>query len=317
MLFVIVCFWIGLFCVVFMLLSDVERAVLNLLLRDSSIGVKGLAERLGRSRNYVARLVNGLFERGILRGYSVVLNPLRVLFDRSVFLFVKTNPHEVDVVRGLLSLPEIQVLDGISGEYSLLGLFRFRSPSEFGVFLSGLDRLMVVSRFKKYRLVEVLATFKESGFVIPDSVGGFYSLSEFDWRLLGVLRRQVGRSPFSQTDIAKRLGVSQPVVSRSISRLRRENVIVGYTANIDFSVVGLGVKFYLEIRVDPRSYLSVAKRLCGFDEVWSLYRSGEEYGLMAVIRVRDVKHYNELLLKVFEMDDIIDTYSSVVFQEWM
>ncbi|MEM3525980.1 MAG: Lrp/AsnC family transcriptional regulator [Candidatus Jordarchaeaceae archaeon] len=298
-------------------MSDIERAVLNLLLKDSSVGVKGLAEMLGKSRNYVARLISGLFERGFLKGYSVVLNPLRVLFDRSVFLFVKTNPHEVDVVRGLLKLPEIQALDGISGEFSLLGLFRFRSPSEFSVFLSGLDQLMVFSRFKKYRLVEVLATFKESGFVIPDSVGGYYGLSEFDWRLLGILRRQVGRMPYSQTDLARMLGVSQPVISRSISRLRMENVIVGYTANIDFSAIGLGVKFYLEIRVDPRSYLSVAKKLCGFDEVWSLYRSGEEYGLMAVIRVRDVKHYNELLLKIFEMDDIIDTYSCVVFQEWV
>jgi DNA-binding Lrp family transcriptional regulator len=305
------------FCVVFMLLSDVERAVLSLLLEDSSIGVKGLAERLGKSRNYVARLVYGLFERGVLRGYSVVLNPLKILYDRSIFLFVKTNPHEVDIVRGLLGLPEVQVLDGISGEYSLLGLFRFRSPAEFSSFLSGLDRLMVISRFKKYRLVDVLATFKESGFVIPDSKGGFYNLSEFDWNLLGILRRQVGSMPYSQTDVAKRLGVSQPVVSRSISRLRSENVIVGYTANIDFSVVGLGAKFYLEIRVDPRSYLSVARKLCGFSEVWSLYRSGEDYGLMAVIRVRDIKHYNELLLKIFEMEDIIDTYSSVVFQEWM
>jgi DNA-binding Lrp family transcriptional regulator len=300
-----------------MLLDAVERAVLNLLLEDSSLGIVGLAERLGKSRNHVAKLVNQLFEKGVLRGYSVVLNPLKILYDRSIFLFVKTNPHENAIVRGLLDLPEIQVLDGISGEFSLLGLYRFRSPSEFSSFLSGLDRLMVVSRFKKYRLVEVLATFKESGFVIPDSKNGYYTLSEFDWKLLGALRQQVGRAPYSQTDVAKRLGVSQPVVSRSISKLRSESVIIGYTARIDFSAVGLEAKFYLEIRVDPRSYLSVAKKLCGFDEVWSLYRSGEEYGLMAVIRVRDIKHYNQLLLKIFEMDDIIDTYSSVVFQEWM
>lgn len=302
---------------VFMLLDAVEKAVLNLLLEDSSLGIVGLAGRLGKSRNHVAKLVNQLFEKGVLRSYSVVLNPLKILYDRSIFLFVKTNPHENAIVRGLLSLPEIQVLDGISGEYSLLGLYRFRSPSEFSSFLSGLDRLMVVSRFKKYRLVEVLATFKESGFTVPESKGESSVLSEFDWKLLGALRQQVVRTPYSQTDIAKMLGVSQPVVSRSISKLRSENVIIGYTARINFSAVGLEAKFYLEIRVDPRSYLSVAKKLCEFDEVWSLYRSGEEYGLMAVIRVRDIKHYNQLLLKIFEMDDIIDTYSSVVFQEWM
>lgn len=305
------------FLVIFMRLDAVEQVLLNLLLEDSSLGVGDLAQRLGKSRNYVARLVNGLFERGVLRGYTVVLNPLKILYDRSIFLFVKTNPHEVGIVRGLLGLPDIQVLDGISGEFSLLGLYRFRSPLEFGSFLSGLDRLMVVSRFKKYRLVEVLATFKESGFVIPDSKTGYYTLSEFDWKLLGILRQQVSHIPYSQTDVAKRLNVSQPVVSRSISKLRSENVIIGYTARIDFSAVDLEAKFYLEIRVDPRAYLSVAKKLCEFDEIWSLYRSGEEYGLMAVIRVKDIKHYNQLLLKIFEMEDIIDTYSSVVFQEWM
>ncbi len=290
---------------------------MNLLLEDSSIGVKDLAERLGKSRNYVARLINRLFEKRVLRGYTVVLNSVKILYDRSIFLFVKTNPHEHDIVRGLLNLPQIRVLDGISGEYSLLGLYRFRSPSDFSSFLSGLDRLMVVSRFKKYRLVEILATFKESGFVIPYSNTEYYKLSELDWKLLDSLRKQVNYVPYSQTGLAKRLGVSQPVVSRRISKLRSENVIIGYTAKIDFSAVDLEAKFYLELSVDPRSYLSAAKELCEFDEVWSLYRTGEEYGLMAVVRVRDIKHYNRLLLKIFDMEDILDTYSSVVFHEWM
>ncbi|MGQ9723125.1 MAG: Lrp/AsnC family transcriptional regulator [Candidatus Jordarchaeum sp.] len=300
-----------------MRLDAVEEAVLNLLLEDSSLGVKGLAERLGKSRNHVAKVVNRLFERGVLRGYSVVLNPLKILFDRSIFLFVKTNPHEYDIVRGLLDLPQIQSMDGISGEYSLLGVYRFRSPSEFSSFLSGLDRLMMVSRFKKYRLVEILTTFKESGVVVPDSKTDYYPVSDFDWKLLNILRQQTNPMPYPQTDLAKKLGVSQPVVSRRISKLRSEDVIIGYTAKVDFSAMGLDAKFYLEIRVDPASYLSVARRLCGFGEVWSLYRTGEEYGLMAVVRVRDVEHYNRFLLKIFEMDDVIDTYSSVVFQEWM
>ncbi|MEX2752569.1 MAG: Lrp/AsnC family transcriptional regulator [Candidatus Freyarchaeota archaeon] len=300
-----------------MRLDALEEAVLNLLLKDSSLDMKDLAERLGKSRNYVARVVNRLFERGVLRGYSVILNPLKILFDRSIFLFVKTNPHEHDVVRGLLGLPQIQVLDGISGEFSLLGLYRFRFPSEFSSFLSGLDRLMVVSRFKKYRLVEILTTFKESGFVVPDSRIDYYPVSDFDWKLLSLLSQQTGPTPYSQTELARKLGVSQPVVSRKISKLRSENVIIGYTAKVDFSAIGLEAKFYLEINVDPRAYLSVAKKLCEFDEVHSIYRTGEEYGLMAVVRVKDIKHYNQLLLKIFEIEDIIDTHSSVVLQEWV
>ncbi len=300
-----------------MRLDTREKEVLNSLLTDSSLGVKDLAEKLGMSRNHLARVISRLFERRILRGYTVVINPRKMLYDRSMFLFVKTNPHEDGIVRGLLSLSQIQALDGISGEYSLLGLYRFRSPSEFSSFLSGLDRLMVFSRFKKYRLVEILTTFKESGFVVPDSKTEPYNVSEFDWKLLGVLRNQVSHLPYSQTRIAKSLGVSQSVVSRKISKLRSENVIIGYSAKIDFAAVDLEAKFYLEISVDPSSYLSVAKKLCGLDEVWSLYRTGEEYGLMAVVRVKNIKHYNRFLLKIFEMKDILDTYSSVVFQEWM
>ncbi|MBS7251692.1 MAG: Lrp/AsnC family transcriptional regulator [Candidatus Freyarchaeota archaeon] len=300
-----------------MRLDALEEAVLNLLLKDSSLGVKGLAERLDRSRNHIAKVISRLFERKILRGYTVVLNPLKILFDRSIFLFVKTNPHEYDIVEGLLGLPNVQSMDGISGEYSLLGVYRFRSPLEFSSFLSGLDRLMVVSRFKKYRLVEILTTFKESGFIVPDPKTDYYPVSDFDWKLLSILRHQVNPMPYSQSDLAKRLGVSQPVVSRRISKLRSEDVIIGYTAKVDFSAIGLNAKFYLEISVDPRAYLSVAEKLCEFDEVRSIYRTGEEYGLMAVVRTRDVKHYNQFLLKIFEIEDIIDTHSSVVFQEWV
>jgi DNA-binding Lrp family transcriptional regulator len=51
------------------------------------------------------------------------------------------------------------------------------------------------------------------------------------------------------------------------------------------------------------------------DEITDLYRTGEEYGLLAIVRMRDVSEYNAFLLKLFSLRDIIDTYTTLVLEE--
>jgi DNA-binding Lrp family transcriptional regulator len=50
-------------------------------------------------------------------------------------------------------------------------------------------------------------------------------------------------------------------------------------------------------------------------QIFDLYRTGEEYGLLATVRVRDIQEYNSFLLKLYDSSNLIDTYSTLVLEE--
>ena len=50
-------------------------------------------------------------------------------------------------------------------------------------------------------------------------------------------------------------------------------------------------------------------------EVTDLYRTGEEYGLLACVRVRDAAEFNSLLLRLYGSRDVLDTYTTLVLEE--
>jgi DNA-binding Lrp family transcriptional regulator len=70
------------------------------------------------------------------------------------------------------------------------------------------------------------------------------------------------------------------------------------------------------MKVNPNVYDDVARNfLAPMDEITDLYRTGEDYGLLAILRVRDVSEYNSFLLKLYQSKEIIDTYTTLVLEE--
>ncbi len=85
---------------------------------------------------------------------------------------------------------------------------------------------------------------------------------------------------------------------------------------IDPMKLGIKTKLIVRIKVNPASYDHVARSfLAPMNEITDLYRTGEDYGLLAIAMVKDVSEYNSLLLKLYASKDIIDTYTVLVLQE--
>jgi DNA-binding Lrp family transcriptional regulator len=266
--------------------------------------------------------VKKLVKLGVIRSYTAVLDPSQVYAERNTMLLVKTNPRELGVSQALIGMSELQSLDGISGEHSLLGLFRFRSPTAFERFLDDVDKTMAKSGAQTYNLVQVLATYKTNGFIVRKNDTSSPSLSPKDWELLRVLRRRVPsiERPFapSQEDIGKAMmpRISQPAVSKAMTRLESRRAIAGYSLDIDYKHVGLPIKFFLQIRPRPGNIASAARRISQMDQVWDLHRVSDDYSLFANVRVESVDSYNTFVRKLYENEEVIDTQSQISLEEW-
>jgi len=303
-------------------ITEGESSLLRLLLKSSRSTTDYLGDQLGKSRNWITRMMKRLAEKHVIMAYVTVFDPAQVFSEKSTVLLIKTNPRELRLSKALLELPELESLDGISGEHSLHGLLRFRSPAGFDAFLNRIDRMLAISDSRTYKLVQVLATYKTRGFVIdkPQSKQPPLTTSELD--LIRVIYRQSPSDefpmPLSQEEIGHRMDpkLSQPAVSRIMKRLQERSTIVGYTVDISFGHVGLPVKFFLQIKTRPGTIAETARYVSRMDEVWDLHRTSEDFSLFATVRTENVDHYNRFLKNLYNNESVLDTQSQVSLEEW-
>jgi DNA-binding Lrp family transcriptional regulator len=291
-------------------------------MRNSKSSLATLSERIGKSRNWVARSIRKLVRNRVILSYVTVFDPAQVYAERNTILLIKTNPRELDVSTGLLEMLELESLDGISGDHSLLGLFRFRGSGTFVQFLDNVDQVVAKSRADKYQLVQVLTTYKTHGFALKREPAPAQLVSSKDWELLRTIYRQTPREeapfPLSQSEIGDRMEpcLSQPAVSKAIRRLEERGAIVGYSADIRFSNIGLPIKFFLQIKSTPGTIAHTAQIVSKMNEVWDLHRTSEDYSLFATVRTNSVNGYNQFLRRLYVNEDIVDTQSQISLEEW-
>jgi DNA-binding Lrp family transcriptional regulator len=304
------------------MLSNAEKELLELLVQNSRYTPAIIGKTIGKSRNWVSRTIKNLATKGVIRSYTTIVDPVQVKAARDTILFMKSNPREQDVSKKLLQMEELESLDGIAGEFSLVGFFRFDSHGAFEHLLDRVDSVVASSRTGKYNLVQVLTTYKKNRFKIADSEASESHLSPKELALLRIIRRQKARPetpfPLTQEAIGKRMTPSmrQPAVSKAIEKLMVKNSIIGYSIDLDFSLIGLPVKFFVRMKVSPGTASETAKKLVDMDEVWDLYRTSEDYSLFATVRTKSIDSFNLFLRKLYENESVHDTQSYISLEEW-
>lgn len=310
-----------------MSLDEYDSLILKELQKDCKISLTDLSQTTGLSRFAVKNRIRKLFEEGFLLGPTVVLNPFRVGLKKTVFFEFKTNPHEPWLAEMLQKLESCDILDGVIGEYSLFGRFRMFDDVHFNCVLRMVDEAMSKSFFKKYRVVDALRIYKEASvpFTFNEEGKSSLSLDKIDFKLLDLLLHQaeyVTASPSLSTmelsRLLRRFGmrISQPTVFKRLRRLEEEGVILRYKMMVNWSKLGSSAKFIVRMKVNPNAYDIVARNfLAPMNEITDLYRTGEDYGLLAIVRVRDVSEYNSFLLKLYRFKEVIDTYTTLVLEE--
>jgi Lrp/AsnC family leucine-responsive transcriptional regulator len=299
--------------------------ILEVLAKNSRASLTEISRRIGLSRSAVRDRVEKLFNAGVLLGPTIVVDPAQVGMSRTVFFEFKTNPHEPWLAKMLEKTPLCDLLDGTVGEFSLLARFRLTNDEHFAAVLKKIDDAMGRSYFKKYRVVNAIRIFKESGVAFQTGTRGPVKVDEEDRKILRILLNRAEASdsplPLSTVELSKRLGslgthMSQPAVFNRLARLERSGVILRHVVKVDYSKLGLQTKFIAKIKANPNAYETVARSyLTSMPQIFDLYRTGEEYGLLATVRVRDASEYNSFLLRLYDSREIIDTYSTLVLEE--
>ncbi|MHA1192984.1 MAG: Lrp/AsnC ligand binding domain-containing protein [Promethearchaeota archaeon] len=289
----------------------------------SKLRISKISDNLGITRQTFHAKFSTLISNQIIKNFTININP-RLGRNRMkiVILEIKTNPKEPHLVQDLIKIPQLKSLDGIFGEFSLIGLFQFKSVEQYHDILHAIDQIMTTSYFKKYQMIEIIRIYKMNGIQLSEiQLDSNYELDDVDYNILDVLQENQGLKPISTYDVKKilnqdlKLEISQPTIYNRIKLLENSGIILNYSINFNPRAIGYKGKFIVRIKPsNPSEYDDLALNLEKIKEITDLFRIGKQYGLFAVVRVKKIEDFAKFIKNLYN-EKIEDTLTNFVLDE--
>ena len=117
-------------------IDDADRCLLEALRRDARMSLKELAEHVGLSSPSVAERIRRLQERGVIRGFTVEIDPAALGFPLQAIVRIRPLPGKIHLVQRLIEeTPQIVECDKITGDDCFVARLHVRSMQEIDTIL--------------------------------------------------------------------------------------------------------------------------------------------------------------------------------------
>ncbi|TFF96405.1 MAG: Lrp/AsnC family transcriptional regulator [Promethearchaeota archaeon] len=296
------------------------RKLVKGLTKNTKPTISNISHNLNTTRQTINSYIDKLRNDKIINHHTISINPSPN--QDHVIMEIKTNPQEPHLVKNLLNLPQLKMLDGIFGEFSLIALFIFESQKEFTKTLSKVDSIMSESYFKKYQFIETIKTYKINGIDLSKIELKDYKLDEMDLAILEILQSKQKYKILSTYDITRLLEklysieITQPTTYNRIKRMEESGIILNYTIQFCPRKLGFNGKFIIRIKPkNPSSYNELALELVEMKEITHLYRIGEQFGLFGIVRTKEIRDYAHFIELLYKTGEIEDTFTNFVLDE--
>jgi len=110
------------------MIDQIDQMILEALRRDARASLKELAALVGLSSPSVAERVRRLEERGVIRGFTIDIDPRALGYTLQAIVRVKPLPGKLHIVQQLLdSIPEFGECDRVTGDDCFVARLHVRS----------------------------------------------------------------------------------------------------------------------------------------------------------------------------------------------
>ncbi|WP_297464098.1 Lrp/AsnC family transcriptional regulator [Thermococcus sp.] len=141
-------------------LDDVDRKILAILQKNSRTPLREISREVGLAESTVYERIKKLKERGIIRKFTVVLDPEALGFNVLAFILIKSRAGMYSrVAEELSKYPEIVEIYETTGDYDMIVKIRTRGSDELNEFL---DRMGNVDGVVATHTMVVLKVHKET-----------------------------------------------------------------------------------------------------------------------------------------------------------
>lgn len=119
-----------------------------------------------------------------------------------------------------------------------------------------------------------------------------------------------GRS--SLRNLAEELDVSVTTISNHLSELEENDVIEGFTVDIDYGLLGYDVTAVMQLKVEGHALPEITDQLKDHHQMMSVYEVTGDYDIIAIGKFEDTDDMNDEIKSLLTDPDITDSNTSIV-----
>ena len=144
------------------MMNQVDREIVRILQENARTSNAEIARRLEMAPSAILERIRKLEERGVIRGYSALVDPEALGLGVTAFVFVRSNERAgaLGTAAQLAEMPEVQEVHHVAGEDCFLVKVRLPSTRALGTLLS--DRFGPIESIVSTRSTIVMDTVKET-----------------------------------------------------------------------------------------------------------------------------------------------------------
>ncbi|MFD7639299.1 MULTISPECIES: Lrp/AsnC family transcriptional regulator [unclassified Kitasatospora] len=113
-------------------MEELDQRIVQLLLQDGRMSYTDLGKATGLSTSAVHQRVRRLEQRGVIRGYTAIVDPEAV--DLALTAFISVKPFDPsapdDTPERLVALPEIEACHSVAGDENYILKVRVPTPGD-------------------------------------------------------------------------------------------------------------------------------------------------------------------------------------------
>lgn len=122
-------------------MDKIDLKIIRLLQENARYPLKHLAEQVYLSTPAVSSRIEKLEEAGVIQGYSVKVNKLKLGFNITAFINLEVAPKEKSVFYPFISTcPNVLECNCVTGKYSMLLKVAFHTTMELDSFIGKLQK---------------------------------------------------------------------------------------------------------------------------------------------------------------------------------
>ena len=140
-------------------IDKVDLQILTILQEDCRISFRKLADKMHISGVMAASRIKNLEGKGVLKGYTAILDPVKLGFDLTAVIFIQTEGGYLkDLENELSQMANVIALYEITGDFDVVAVVKLKDRDSLN---SLLKNLLVTPHIKKTMTDVTLNVVKE------------------------------------------------------------------------------------------------------------------------------------------------------------
>ncbi len=266
---------------------DVE--ILKILWKDGRTPIYRIAKQIGLSNAAVDKRIKKMMQRNELLGFTVLLNPDKVL--NSVVVAIRTRRRREEVMSSFFKVKGVMhVIACLGGRY--YGEFWYLDDDELEEKIELIREITKAYRIDLYRHRKLEKR----------------RIDEIDWKIITGLKDDA-RMPFSE--LSKKIGISSKTIAKRWKNLTEEEICRAYP------IINRPLSqdiFWFSLFVDVET-LSVENEMRRMENLWRTSLFSEPRMVYGVFYANNVRKIDETIEKVMSMPSVKRVHYEIIVEE--